>query len=262
MKQTILQLAVMGKLVPQDPSDEPASALLERIAAEKAQLVKEKKIKKEKPLPAISEDEKPFELPTGWEWCRIGDFSKLISGKGFKKSEYSEKGVRLFQIANVSLGYTKWEVENFMPMDYLDLYPELKLSSGDVLIALNRPLLNKRMKICILSANDIPAILYQRVGKFEFDIEKINAKYLYYFMQSSFFIEHLHESLQGSDQPFINQSQLVRFLFPYPPLDEQIRIINKIDELMALCEQLKARQQTSQQTQLALAESLVEGALA
>lgn len=262
LKQTILQLAVMGKLVPQDPSDEPASALLERIAAEKAQLVKEKKIKKEKPLPAISEDEKPFELPTGWEWCRIGDFSKLISGKGFKKSEYSEKGVRLFQIANVSLGYTKWEVENFMPMDYLDLYPELKLSSGDVLIALNRPLLNKRMKICILSANDIPAILYQRVGKFEFDIEKINAKYLYYFMQSSFFIEHLHESLQGSDQPFINQSQLVRFLFPYPPLDEQIRIINKIDELMALCEQLKARQQTSQQTQLALAESLVEGALA
>lgn len=262
LKQTILQLAVMGKLVPQDPSDEPASALLERIAAEKAQLVKEKKIKKERPLPAISEDEKPFELPTGWEWCRIGDFSKLISGKGFKKSEYSEKGVRLFQIANVSLGYTKWEVENFMPMDYLDLYPELKLSSGDVLIALNRPLLNKRMKICILSANDIPAILYQRVGKFEFDIEKINAKYLYYFMQSSFFIEHLHESLQGSDQPFINQSQLVRFLFPYPPLDEQIRIINKIDELMALCEQLKARQQTSQQTQLALAESLVEGALA
>ncbi|WP_180771193.1 restriction endonuclease subunit S, partial [Vibrio parahaemolyticus] len=71
LKQTILQLAVMGKLVPQDPNDEPASELLKRIAEEKAQLVKEKKIKKQKALPPISEDEKPFELPSGWEWCRL-----------------------------------------------------------------------------------------------------------------------------------------------------------------------------------------------
>ncbi|MGL6051625.1 MAG: restriction endonuclease subunit S, partial [Aeromonas salmonicida] len=87
LKQTILQLAVMGKLVPQDPSDEPASALLERIAAEKAQLVKEKKIKKEKPLPAISEDEKPFELPKGWEWCRLPDLGELARGKSGNASD-------------------------------------------------------------------------------------------------------------------------------------------------------------------------------
>lgn len=73
LKQTILQLAVMGKLVPQDPSDEPAAELLKRIAEEKAQLVKEKKIKKQKALPPIAEDEKPFELPSGWEWCRLDD---------------------------------------------------------------------------------------------------------------------------------------------------------------------------------------------
>ncbi|PFG45991.1 type I restriction enzyme S subunit [Vibrio sp. ES.051] len=76
LKQTILQLAVMGKLVPQDPSDEPAAELLKRIAEEKAQLVKDKKIKKQKALPPISEDEKPFELPSGWEWCHL---NSLIS---------------------------------------------------------------------------------------------------------------------------------------------------------------------------------------
>ncbi|MBF4444039.1 restriction endonuclease subunit S, partial [Vibrio anguillarum] len=75
LKQTILQLAVMGKLVPQDPNDEPAAKLLERIAEEKAQLVKEKKIKKQKALPPIADDEKPFELPNGWEWARIFDAS-------------------------------------------------------------------------------------------------------------------------------------------------------------------------------------------
>ncbi|MDL3986576.1 hypothetical protein M9880_14800, partial [Shewanella xiamenensis] len=78
LRELILELAVRGKLVPQDPSDEPASVLLERIAAEKAQLVKEKKIKKEKPLPAISEDEKPFELPQGWEWCHLKDIITIM----------------------------------------------------------------------------------------------------------------------------------------------------------------------------------------
>ncbi|HFR6536424.1 TPA: restriction endonuclease subunit S, partial [Shigella flexneri] len=87
LKQTILQLAVMGKLVPQDPNDEPASELLKRIAQEKAQLVKEGKIKKQKPLPPISDEEKPFELPEGWEWCRIGNIvnikSELVSPKDY-----------------------------------------------------------------------------------------------------------------------------------------------------------------------------------
>ncbi|MCV5497041.1 restriction endonuclease subunit S, partial [Escherichia coli] len=80
LKQTILQLAVMGKLVPQDPNDEPASELLKRIAQEKAQLVKEGKIKKQKPLPPISDEEKPFELPEGWEWCRIDDLTFVSGG--------------------------------------------------------------------------------------------------------------------------------------------------------------------------------------
>ena len=92
LKQTILQLAVMGKLVPQDPSDEPASALLERIAAEEAQMVKEKKITKEKPLPAISEDEKICNLPEGWVKCRLNDIIKISSGDGLTSKQMANDG--------------------------------------------------------------------------------------------------------------------------------------------------------------------------
>lgn len=95
LKQTILQLAVMGKLVPQDPNDEPASELLKRIAQEKAQLVKDGKIKKQKPLPPISDEEKPFELPDGWEWCRIVDLAIVGTGATPSRDEpnYWKNGV-------------------------------------------------------------------------------------------------------------------------------------------------------------------------
>jgi type I restriction enzyme S subunit len=184
-----------------------------------------------------------------------------MSGKGFKKSEYTDSGARLFQIANVGLGETKWEVENFLPLEYLKTYHELELFSGDVLIALNRPLLNKKMKVCILSESDLPAILYQRVGKFSFYGKTVYTSYFYYFMQSPLFIENLFVNLQGSDQPFINLSQLVKFLFPIPPLEEQTRIVAKVNELMTLCDQLKTQLQTAQQTQTHLAESIAQETL-
>lgn len=103
LKQTILQLAVMGKLVPQDPNDEPASELLKRIAEEKAQLVKEKKIKKQKALLPISEDEKPFTLPSGWEWCRLPDLGELARGKSKHRPRNDPK---LYENGNIPLVQT------------------------------------------------------------------------------------------------------------------------------------------------------------
>ena len=105
LRELILELAVRGKLVPQDPNDEPASELLKRIAAEKAELVKLGKIKKPKPLPEISEEEKPFELPEGWEWVRLGDFTNIIRGITFPGSEkaqtYSQGKIACLRTANV-----------------------------------------------------------------------------------------------------------------------------------------------------------------
>ena len=138
LRQQILQEAIEGKLTAdwraQNPDLEPSSELLKRIAAEKVQLVKNKKIKKQKTLRPVSDEEKPFDLPLGWEWCRMGELSSISSGKGFLKSEYTSSGVKLFQIANVSLGVTSWDKVVYLPEHYVQEYPNLLLKEGDLVI--------------------------------------------------------------------------------------------------------------------------------
>ena len=120
LKDKILQLAIQGKLVPQDENDEPASVLLERIKEEKEQLIKNKVIKKEKPLPEINEDEKLFELPSGWEWCRLSQISNYIKAGGDKPKEFStikNEEYKIPVIANGKtnkgiMGYTNRATEN------------------------------------------------------------------------------------------------------------------------------------------------------
>ncbi|HGA8903070.1 TPA: restriction endonuclease subunit S, partial [Salmonella enterica subsp. enterica serovar Virchow] len=104
LRELILELAVHGKLVPQDPNDEPASVLLERIAAEKAELVKQGKIKKQKPLPEISEEEKPFELPVGWEWVRLGDIGETNIGLTYSPNNIKETGTPVLRSSNIQNG--------------------------------------------------------------------------------------------------------------------------------------------------------------
>ncbi|EJJ5199421.1 restriction endonuclease subunit S, partial [Salmonella enterica] len=135
LKQTILQLAVMGKLVPQDPNDEPASELLKRIAQEKAQLVKDGKIKKQKPLPPISDEEKPFELPEGWEWSLFEDVVDIQSGitKGRNLANRKLISIPYLRVANVQRGYLDLsEVKEIdIPEEEKDKYHVIK---GDLLI--------------------------------------------------------------------------------------------------------------------------------
>ena len=108
LKNSILQLAVQGKLVPQDPNDEPAAALLERIRAEKERLIKEGKIKKEKPLPPITEDEIPFDVPEGWAWVRLGDICAVARGGSPRPiQEYittASNGVNWIKISDADIG--------------------------------------------------------------------------------------------------------------------------------------------------------------
>lgn len=135
LKQTILQLAVMGKLVPQDPNDESASELLKRIAQEKAQLVKDGKIKKQKPLPPIGDGEKPFELPEGWEWCLFEDVVDIQSGitKGRNLANRKLISIPYLRVANVQRGYLDLsEVKEIdIPEEEKDKYHVIK---GDLLI--------------------------------------------------------------------------------------------------------------------------------
>lgn len=123
LRELILELAVRGKLVPQDPNDEPASELLKRIAAEKAELVKQGKVKKQKLLPEISEDEKPFELPSGWEWVRLGAIAHIFNGNSISSSEKENKystaeGIPFIATKDVGYGFEDLDYENGIAIPY------------------------------------------------------------------------------------------------------------------------------------------------
>lgn len=260
LKQTILQLAVMGKLVPQDPSDEPASALLERIAAEKAQLVKEKKIKKEKPLPAISEDEKPFELPQGWAWARGEDIADFVDPQPSHRTPPEvEDGVPY-------IGYTDIDHERGINFDNARKVSEVilqehkeryQIKDGDFVFGkigtLGKPFFLQAPFNYCLSANLI--LIQPRIGC-------THPVYLATYLNSPTLYQTLDIQKTNSTHAVFGIKKARLLVVPFPPISEQHRIVTKVDELMTLCDQLKSRLQTSQQTQLALAESLVEGALA
>ncbi|MBA4372009.1 MAG: hypothetical protein C0402_04015 [Thermodesulfovibrio sp.] len=258
LRQTILNLAVRGKLVEQDPKDEPSERILTDISSVQRRNTKDNEKQQRN---NICDHEMLFISPPGWCWSRIGQLCDLVSGHAFKAAEYSKSGARLFQIANVSFGKTKWETLNYLPLAYMAAYPDLVLNPGDLVMALNRPLLNGQMKAAILSQEDLPAILYQRVGKIVFFLEEVLNKYFLLYLQSSHFVKRLEENLQGSDQPFINKSQVMQFLVPLPPLGEQHRIVAKVDELMALCDEMEGRISTNTTTSRKFLEATLQAAL-
>src|SRR5699024_5887305 len=128
-------LAVKGKLVPQDDSDEPASLLLERIREEKDRLVKEKKIKKEKPLPEIGEDEIPYELPKGWEWVRLNNICSLITDGTHSTPKYTEYGVPFLSVKDLSKGFIDFSNTRFISEEeHTQLIKSCNPQYGDILL--------------------------------------------------------------------------------------------------------------------------------
>ncbi|MEZ7011175.1 restriction endonuclease subunit S [Aeromonas sp. S13(2024)] len=265
LKQTILQLAVMGKLVPQDPSDEPASVLLERIAAKKAQLVKEKKIKKEKPLPAISENEKPFELPQGWAWCRLNDLA-LSSEAGWSPQceptsrECNKWGV--LKVSAVTWGIFKPEENKELP-ESLEPRPEYEVKPGDFLIS--RANTAELVARAVIVPHDAPIHLMMSDKLIRFKFSKLVEPHFVNMVNNSVFSRTYYAKVAGgtsSSMKNVSRRQIQNLVVALPPRSEELKIIDKVNGLMTICDRLKSRLQTSQQTQLALAESLVEGALA
>ena len=259
LKQTILQLAVMGKLVPQNENDEPASVLLEKIAAEKEQLIKDGKIKKQKKLPGISEDEKPFELPKGWEWARLGDLSYIFAGNSFKSGDFNETGgTRVIKITNAGVGELV-ETEEYLPEIFSDEYKNYRVEEGDLVMALTRPYISSGLKVSECPPLYHHALLNQRVAAIR---AFSDTHFLYQFMQSDFVLGLYRNRFGGSGlQPNLKMNDLTDLVMPFPPETEQPRIVAKVDELMALCDTLKERIHESQVTQLHLADAMAEQAL-
>jgi type I restriction enzyme, S subunit len=256
LKQTILQLAVMGKLVPQDPEDEPAAELLDRIAVEKAMLIKEEKLKKQKTLPPIDHDEKPFVIPKNWEWVRLQEITKKITDGDHKTPPRNQSGKRLFSAKNVRDGFLDYENCDFISVGDFNKSRERCLpEEGDLLMVSVGGTIGRSS----LVPKDSNFALVRSVAL----IKPLGfaSKYLKYTADAPILQDSIHSNKRGGAQPCLYLSEISKFPFPLPPLAEQHRIVAKVDELMALCDQLKASLATAQTTQLNLADSLVEQAI-
>ncbi|WP_413465596.1 restriction endonuclease subunit S [Leclercia adecarboxylata] len=256
LKQTILQLAVMGKLVPQDPNDEPASELLKRIEQGKAQLVKEGKIKKQKPLPPVNDEEKPFELPEGWEWCKLQNITSKITDGDHKTPPRVTNGYKLLSAKNVRDGYIDYDNCDYISEeDYLKSRERCLPEMGDLLIVsvggtIGRSSLIKESAnfALVRSVAIIKPLLF-------------NSNYLKFSMDSFLLQKIINETKRGGAQPCLYLSEISNFLFPMPPEKEQKRIVSKIEHLSSICDRLKSRLQSVQHTQLHLADALTDAAL-
>ncbi|HDY7820488.1 TPA: restriction endonuclease subunit S [Vibrio vulnificus] len=260
LKQTILQLAVMGKLVPQDPNDEPAAKLLERIAEEKAQLVKEKKIKKQKALPPIAEDEKPFELPQGWEWCRLDDICEgITSGSTPPKSNFQElPGIPYLKVYNIRNQLIDFEYNpQFIDIEcHSSKLARSVLYPGDVVMNIVGPPLGK----IALIPDSYPEWNCNQAITFFRPIEPSLNRYIYTYLTAGTFLDSI-ELIGTAGQDNISVTKSRSIVLPTPPLEEQSRIVRKVNDLLEICEQLKQRLRDSQQTQLQLTDSIIEQAV-
>lgn len=262
LKQTILQLAVMGKLVPQDPNDEPASELLKKIAAEKARLVKEGKIKKEKPLPLVSDKEKSFAIPKGWQWCKFGVLAEFINGDRSKnypnQNEYVQTGIPWINTGHIEPNGTLSTTEmNFITREKFESLRSGKIQPGDLVYCLRGATFGKTAFVTPYSEGAIASSL-MIVRPYLREI----AKYIYRYLISSLGRDQIYRFDNGSAQPNLSANSVTLFVIPLPPLQEQQRIVSKIDELYVLCDQLKSRLSEAQTTQLHLADAMAEKALA
>ncbi|MEA7542332.1 restriction endonuclease subunit S, partial [Salmonella enterica subsp. enterica serovar Montevideo] len=247
LKQTILQLAVMGKLVPQDPNDEPASELLKRIAQEKAQLVKDGKIKKQKPLPPISDKEKPFEVPEGWEWCKFGLISEFINGdRGSNypnKNEYVVHGIPWINTGHIEKNGTLSITDmNFITEKKFNELRSGKIQSGDLVYCLRGATFGKTAFVKPYESGAIASSL-MIIRPFIREM----GEYIYNYLISPFGRSQIFRFDNGSAQPNLSANSVMLYAFACPPLQEQFRIHKKITELFHICDNLKLQTQSAQQ---------------
>jgi type I restriction enzyme, S subunit len=241
LRKTILQLAVMGKLVQQDPNDEPASELLRSIELEKQRLVKEGKIKKSKPLPKIKPEEIPYKLPKEWVWARLGEIS-LFSDSGWSPQCLSEprsgQEWGVLKVSAVSWGEFRHEENKALPPG-IEAKPECEVRVGDFLISranteelVARSVLVKESPVCLMMSD--------KIVRFKLS-QKIEKDFINFANLSQFSREYYASNASGTSSSMKNISREVmnNLPIPLPPLAEQRRIVEKIDRLMGMCDRLE-----------------------
>ena len=232
LRQKILDLAIHGKLVPQDPNDEPASVLLERIRDEKERLIKEGKIKRPKKAKATSDKPHyPYELPKGWAWTTIGSVCNFENGYAFSSNDYKTNGIPLVRISNIADNRINLDVCVFIQKNVDDRFIVKK---GDLLIALSGATTGKMG----VYSEDKVAYLNQRVGNLHLvDSTVLCPEYRDFFMYSK--TNTILELAYGGAQPNISGTVISSFLLPLPPYAEQLRIIKETNRLLSFIDTIE-----------------------
>jgi type I restriction enzyme S subunit len=246
LRRVVLDLAVRGQLVAQDASDEPASVLLTRIAAERADLVKEKKLPKRDPLPPVREEEQPFVLPAGWAWARIGSLCDLRNGRAFKPEDWSAQGLKIIRIQNLN--------NPAAPYNHFEgaIDHRHAVASGDLLFSWSGTP-GTSFGAYLWDRGD--AVLNQHIFRVDYSRSLLDRSYFRIAMNSR--LDHLIEIAHGGvglshvTRPVIDSTPI-----PVAPLAEQQRIVAKVDALMALCDRLEASARTQREAHTAVAAML------
>ncbi|WP_103665887.1 restriction endonuclease subunit S [Gracilimonas amylolytica] len=228
LRSLILGLAVRGKLVSQDPNDEPASELLKKIEAEKKRLYKEDEIRKPKKLKNVSDEEAPFEIPKNWIWTRLGKTANDVHYGYTESADFEISEPKFLRITDIQDGKVDWKNTPGCTIEE-DEIPKYQLHNGDLLIARTGGTVGKSFLI-----NDVEysAVFASYLIRF-IPTFTDTSEYIYKYLYTKLYWDQLYESTSGTGQPNVNATKLSNLLFPLPPLAEQHRIVQKIESLFA-----------------------------
>jgi type I restriction enzyme S subunit len=256
LRQTILNLAVRGKLVEQDPEDEPAEELLSKISQDLMALTLQRRSRSQA-RSVLTAEEDPFSLPCGWQWVSLDELFRIITDGDHQPPPKASEGVSFLTIGNISGGTIDFNGCRFVPKEYFDSLDEIRRPGfGDILYTVvgasyGRP---------VIVATERPFCVQRHIAILK-PSRLMNSGYLLQLLSSPFVYSQATACLTGTAQPTIPLRPLRNFLAPLPPLAEQHRIVAKVDELMALCDQLEQQLSQADQQRRRLLEALLAEAL-
>lgn len=229
MKKSILQEAVQGKLVPQDPSDEPASLLLKKIAEEKKRLIKEGKIKKQKPLPEITEDEIPFDIPESWEWVRLGNLAYKITDGTHKTPKYKEDGVKFVSAKSIYNGRLTFDGCKFISKDeHVELFKRCNPEKNDILISKSGSI-----GTVVVNPYDFEFSMFESLALIKFSQLFLSPRYLKIAIQYMCY-SLTDKEIKGVAVKHLPIQAIKELLIPIPPKREQGRIVDALETVFTI----------------------------
>jgi len=245
LDKVILDLAIKGKLVEQNQDDEPASELIKRIKAEKQRLIDEKVIKKEKPLPPIEDEEIPFNIPNNWEWVRLGNIIQVINGYAYKSNEYvKESKYQLIRLGNVKNNFLKLNIsEIYLDKTVIEKTDLQRIKENDILVTLTGTRGRRDYFYTVrVSENDLKSkelYLNQRVGNLRI-FKEIESKYINILLKSGYILDKIFLTETGTaNQGNIGTEEVKKLVLCIPPIEEQKRIVSKVEKLQSIIKDLK-----------------------